>query len=74
MDKKPLSERFNDWRVFSRGCCVLLGVLVHDSSTWFMSLSDPTAEQSAYAIGMVTAAVGFFKFYVDSRKTQNESA
>lgn len=74
MDKKSLSERFNEWRVFSRACCVLLGLLVHNSSMWFMSLPDPTAEQSAYAIGMVTAAVGFFKFYVDSRKSKNESA
>lgn len=40
---------------------------------WFMSLPDPTAEQSAYAIGVVTAAVGFFKFYVDSGKSKNES-
>jgi hypothetical protein len=33
---------------------------------WFMALDTPSAEQSAFATGVVAAGAAWFKFYVES--------
>lgn len=47
-------------------------MLLYDTSVWFMGLSDPNTQQASFAASMVTAAAGFFKFYVDSGKAPKD--
>jgi hypothetical protein len=71
-EQKSLAVRFNEWRVFPRLFSLLFGMLLYDTSVWFMGLSDPNTQQASFAASMVTAAAGFFKFYVDSGKAPKD--
>jgi len=66
--RKSIPETFNEWRVFPRLFAILFGLLLHETHAWFTGIADPTTAQATYATGMVAAAAGFFKFYVDSGK------
>jgi len=61
-----LHEQINQWRVFPRLAFAVFLWLTIISSEWFMALPEPTAPQGAFAGGMLAAAAGFFKFYVES--------
>ncbi|MGL4616513.1 MAG: hypothetical protein ACRCVV_22000 [Shewanella sp.] len=71
-EQKSLAVKFNEWRVFPRVFSILFGTLLYDTSVWFMALSDPNTQQASFAASMVTAAAGFFKFYVDSGKAPKD--
>ena len=67
-NKKSLAERFDEWRVFTRVMVVLFCLLMWYTHEWYVGLEDPTTQQTTYAGGMIAAAAGFFKFYIESRK------
>lgn len=72
VEQKSMAEKFSEWRVFPRLFSILFGMLLYDTSVWFMALADPNTQQASFAASMVTAAAGFFKFYVDSGKAPKD--
>lgn len=59
-------EMLNKWRALPRLLVLLYGALVWNVCEWYMTLPDPTTEQSAFAGSIVVGAAGWFKFYVES--------
>jgi len=60
------ADHINRWRIFPRLFSIWFGFLAAHVAEWFMALPTPTAEQSAFAGVVMTAAAAWFKFYVES--------
>lgn len=56
------------YRIFPRLFSISYLFLLFEASRWFMALSAPTPEQSAFVATMVATAAAWFKFYVDGGK------
>jgi len=69
--KDPLYKQVNKWRIFPRLFSIFYGLCFYWTFVWFTEINDPSAEQSAFAGVVVTAAAAFFKFYVESGKNDN---
>ncbi len=65
-------ELVNRWRVIPRIAMLFYFSLVWKTSSWFMELATPTAEQAAFATGVVGAAAVWFGFYVNSGASLKE--
>lgn len=62
------ADSLSKYRVFPRLFSVFYLYSSYVVSTWFMSLTAPSAEQSAYAVAFAGTAAAWFKFYVDGGK------
>lgn len=69
---KITPELINRWRVIPRIAMFFYFALAWKTSTWFMSLPDPSAEQAGFAGAIVTAAAVWFGFYVNSGASLKE--
>jgi len=58
------AEGFDRWRVFPRLLISLYGYAFYMTTTWFMSLPDPTNSQSAFVSVIVGAGAAWFGLYV----------
>jgi len=59
-------DQLDRWRVVPRILVTLYGILCYMVVSWYMSLPDPSAEQTTFATGIMAGAAAWFKFYVDS--------
>tara|TARA_R110000796_G_scaffold227145_1_gene343717 strand:- start:224 stop:424 length:201 start_codon:yes stop_codon:yes gene_type:complete len=60
------SETINNWRIIPRLAFTLYLTLWFKSSIWFMGLTIPTSEQSAFIAVVWGASAVWFGFYVNS--------
>jgi len=59
-------SQFNAWRVMPRLLVIGYMWLVYLVADWFMSLSAPLTEQSAFVSVISLAGAGVFKFYAET--------
>lgn len=59
-------QQLDAWRVVPRLLVAGYGVMVWRVAEWFMSIPDPTAQQSAFVGVVVGAAAAWFGLYVNS--------
>lgn len=69
MERLITPERLDAWRVVPRLLVTGYGVMVWRVAEWFMSVPDPTAQQSAFVATVVGAAAAWFGLYVNSGRT-----
>jgi len=59
-------EQVDKWRIWPRLLISLYGLCFFRATEWFMSLPNPTMEQSAYISVIVGAGAAWFGLYVGS--------
>jgi len=57
---------FRKYRVVPIVMSVFMLIFLWDAWEWFQALEDRSSEDNAFMGALVIAAVGWFKFYVDS--------
>ena len=60
------AQAIDKWRIGPRLLITLYGVMVYQTTAWFMSLPDPTNAQSAFVSVIVGAGAAWFGLYVGS--------
>ena len=66
MEKLPIYERINRWRLVPRLLVLGYAVLFWYIANWFMDLTDPTATQAAFVSTVSGIAGAIFGLYVNS--------
>ena len=66
---KLTPEWLDKWRIWPRMIITLYGIAFYETTTWFMSLPDPTNAQAGFVSVIVGAGAGFFGIYVNGRVT-----
>jgi hypothetical protein len=66
---KITPEWLDKWRIWPRMIITLYGIAFYETTTWFMSLPDPTNAQAGFVSVIVGAGAGFFGIYVNGRVT-----
>ena len=66
---KLTPEWLDKWRIWPRMIITLYGIAFYETTTWFMSLPDPTNTQAGFVSVVVGAGAGFFGIYVNGRVT-----
>ena len=66
---KLTPEWLDKWRIWPRMIITLYGIAFYETTTWFMSLPDPTNAQAGFVSVVVGAGAGFFGIYVNGRVT-----
>jgi hypothetical protein len=66
---KITPEWLDKWRIWPRMIITLYGIAFYETTTWFMSLPDPTNAQAGFVSVVVGAGAGFFGIYVNGRVT-----
>ena len=59
----------DQWRIWPRMIITLYGIAFYKTTTWFMSLPDPTNAQAGFVSVVVGAGAGFFGIYVNGKPT-----
>lgn len=59
----------DQWRIWPRMIITLYGIAFYETTTWFMSLPDPTNAQAGFVSVVVGAGAGFFGIYVNGKTT-----
>ncbi|MEQ9519466.1 MAG: hypothetical protein RLN89_08500 [Parvibaculum sp.] len=59
-------DQVDRWRIFPRLMLALYGVQCWRVGEWFMALSSPSVEQSAFVATIWGAAAAWFGLYVNS--------
>jgi len=59
----------DQWRIWPRMIITLYGIAFYETTTWFMSLPDPTNAQAGFVSVIVGAGAGFFGIYVNGKTT-----
>ena len=67
---KITPEWLDKWRIWPRMIITLYGIAFYETTTWFMSLPDPTNAQAGFVSVVVGAGAGFFGIYVNGKTTQ----
>jgi len=62
-------EWLDKWRIWPRMIITLYGFAFYKTTTWFMSLPDPTNAQAGFVSVIVGAGAGFFGIYVNGKNT-----
>ena len=62
-------EWLDKWRIWPRMIITLYGIAFYKTTTWFMSLPDPTNAQAGFVSVIVGAGAGFFGIYVNGKPT-----
>ena len=62
-------EWLDKWRIWPRMIITLYGLAFYNTTTWFMSLPDPTNAQAGFVSVIVGAGAGFFGIYVNGKNT-----
>ena len=57
----------DQWRIWPRMIITLYGIAFYETTTWFMSLPDPTNAQAGFVSVVVGAGAGFFGIYVNGK-------
>lgn len=70
----PTPDEIDRWRVMPRLLVALYGYICHDVYVWFIGLSDPTANQMAFATAIWGGAAVWFGFYVNSGPNSGKGA
>ena len=66
-------EWLDKWRIWPRMIITLYGLAFYETTTWFMSLPDPTNAQAGFVSVVVGAGAGFFGIYVNGKPTTHNS-
>lgn len=66
-------EWLDKWRIWPRMIITLYGLAFYETTTWFMSLPDPTNAQAGFVSVVVGAGAGFFGIYVNGKPTTHTS-
>lgn len=61
-----LPRAINNWRMVPRLIVVLYGWVFYHTLFWYMSLPDPTTQQTSFISIIVGAAAAFFGFYANT--------
>lgn len=64
---KITPEWLDKWRIWPRMIITLYGIAFYETTTWFMSLPDPTNAQAGFVSVVVGAGAGFFGIYVNGK-------
>ncbi len=67
-----MNDILNTYRVFPRLFAVFYLYITWEVWVWVKATPELTSPQSAFAMAIVAGAVGYFKFYVDSGRNQND--
>jgi hypothetical protein len=59
-------EQFDKWRVVPRILIAAYGYMCFKITIWYMSMPDPSAEQTAFVSVVWGASAAWFNFYVNS--------
>ena len=68
-----LAVTVDSWRIFPRVFLSVYIFLLYYSTMWFMSLEDPTLEQSGLISILVGAGAAWFGLYVNSAAKEHDS-
>jgi len=61
-----IADFIDKYRIFPRAFVAVMGYWAWIITRWFMGLPDPTDVQGAFATGVALAAIGIFKYYVET--------
>ena len=62
------AEGFDKWRVFPRILITLYGVMFYKTCDWFMTLPDPSIQQSGLVSICMGALTGCFAVWLGNEK------
>tara|TARA_R110000772_G_scaffold7145_6_gene24488 strand:- start:1626 stop:1847 length:222 start_codon:yes stop_codon:yes gene_type:complete len=60
-------QSLDGWQIWPRMIITLYGLAFYKTTTWFMSLPDPTNAQAGFVSVIVGAGAGFFGIYVNGK-------
>lgn len=66
-------ETVNRWRIIPRLLILTYMIVFYQTTTWFMSLSDPNNAQAGFVSVIVGAGAAWFGLYVNSNATDTNS-
>jgi hypothetical protein len=64
---KITPEWLDSWRIWPRMIITLYGIAFYETTTWFMSLEDPSNAQAGFVSVIVGAGAGFYGIYVNGK-------
>ena len=62
-------EWLDKWRIWPRMIITLYGIAFYETTSWFMSLEDPSNAQAGFVSVIVGAGAGFYGIYVNGKNT-----
>lgn len=70
---EALSNEVNNWRLVPRLALIFYFFACYRIAEWFMTLGDPSTQQTSFATGIWGAAAAWFAFYVNSGKKSGKN-
>ena len=71
---KITPEWLDAWRIWPRMIITLYGIAFYETTTWFMSLEDPSNAQAGFVSVIVGAGAGFYGIYVNGKASSSPAA
>lgn len=69
---RDLAITVDCWRPWPRLFLTLYMILAYRTATWFMSLPEPVASQSAFATGIISAGAVWFGLYLNKNTGEHK--
>ena len=61
-----IADLLDRFRIIPRALVIMYGVLVWETTEWFMALTEPNMAQAGFLSTIIGAGAAWFGFYVNS--------